>query len=136
MLTKSRLTLATTLVTVALGASPALAMPAGPDAADARQQDMYASTVERNSTHDARGEHAASLSDTPAASESPRVDLRDAAAREPFVQPVVVEVDEPISTGFDWTAAIIGIGAGLALAVLAGVGVAGSRRRHARPRTV
>ena len=35
----------------------------------------------------------------------------------------------PDGGGFDWTAAIIGMAGGLALAVLAGVGVAGSRRR-------
>jgi hypothetical protein len=45
----------------------------------------------------------------------------------------VVEVTDPAGAGFDWTAAIIGMGAGLALAVLAGVGVAGGRRRHVRP---
>jgi len=125
MLTKSRLTVATALAAAAIGAQPAYAGPVDP--VDPRQQDMHASTVTRpdRSADDARGEHAASLADSP-----PTGDLRAEASREPIgVQPVVVEVDEPVSSGFDWTAAIIGLGAGLALAVLAGVGVAGSRRR-------
>jgi hypothetical protein len=116
MLTKSRITLATALATVALGTPPALATPSEPA--------------------DFRGEHAASLSDRPAVSDSPAGDHRTPDAVEPFVRPVVVEIDEAVPAGFDWTAAIIGMGAGLALAVLAGVGVAGGRRRHARPSTV
>ena len=109
MLTKSRITLAAALATLALGASPALAV----------------------AQTDARGEYAASLSET-----KPSADLRTADAREPVggggqtaAQPVVVEIDDGVSSGFDWTAAIIGMGAGLALAVLAVVGVAGGRRR-------
>lgn len=125
MLTKSRLIVVTALVTAALGAPPAFAGPIDP--ADARQQDMHASTVQRpdRSTADARGEHAASLSQA-----SPQDDQRTPDTRVPVTaQPVVVEVSDPVNAGFDWTAAIIGLGAGLALAVLAGVGVAGSRRR-------
>jgi hypothetical protein len=142
MLTKSRLAVVTALAVAALGAPPAIAMPSEPAGTDPRQQDMHASTVEvaggqqDSSTQDARGEHAAALAERSAGSDGARVDLRGDAAREPFVQPVVVEVDEPASVGFDWQAAIIGLGAGLALAVLAGVGVAGGRRRQAGARTV
>jgi len=126
MLTKSRLTVATALAAAAIGAQPAYAGPVDP--VDPRQQDMHASTVTRpdHSTADARGEHAVELSQQA----SPQDDRRSPDARAPIApQPVVVEVDDPASPGFDWTAAIIGLGAGLALAVLAGVGVAGSRRR-------
>ena len=49
---------------------------------------------------------------------------------------MVVEVGNPVSTGFDWTAAIIGLAGGLAITVLAGVGVAWLRRRHTQPHTV
>lgn len=112
MLTKSRLILATALAAMAFVVPPALAAPG--------------STID-----DARGEHAASLSNG-AVSSSAWSDPRSPDARDPFVRPVVVEVDEPVSAGFDWTAAIIGLGAGLALAVLAGVGVAGARRRPIR----
>lgn len=117
MLTKSRITLATALATVALGAPSALAAPVDPV--------------------DLRGEHAASLSET-----KPAADHRSPDAREPTgggqtaASPVVIEVEEAVPAGFDWTAAIIGMGAGLALAVLAGVGVTGGRRRHAGASTV
>jgi len=124
MLTKSRLTLATALVAAALGSQPAFASPVDPT--DPRQQDMHASTVHRpEATTDARGEHAASLSQT-----SRQGDQRSPDSRVPVTsQPVVVEVSDPVGDGFDWTAAIIGLGAGLALAVLAGIGVNGARRR-------
>jgi hypothetical protein len=124
MLTKSRLTLATALVAAAIGAQPAFAGPIEP--VDPRQQDMHASTVQRpDSVADARGEHAASLAQT-----SPQDDQRSPDTRVPVTsEPVVVEVSDPVSEGFDWTAAIIGLGAGLALAVLAGIGVNGARRR-------
>jgi len=55
-------------------------------------------------------------------------DARDPLGGQGVAQPVVVEVTDPDGGGFDWTAAIIGLAGGLALAVLAGVGVAGSRR--------
>jgi hypothetical protein len=97
---------------------------------DVAAPDQQASTV---TTQDVRGENAASLADDPAAT----VDLRTPDAAEPFTRPVVVEVDgEPSSPGFDWTAAIIGLAAGLAFAVLAGTAVSGSRRYRSRPRTV
>ena len=129
MLTKSHLTIATALAVVAIAAPAATAMPVDP-----RQVDMHASTV---TPPDARGEHAASLADDPAASNSRGADQRTPDAVEPFVRPVVVEVgDDPASPGFDWTAAIIGIAGGLAFAVLAGAAVSGGRRRRTRPSTV
>jgi hypothetical protein len=138
MLTKSRLILTTALAVVALAAPPAFAGPVDPGTSggttDSRQLDMHASTVKPDrTTSDARGEHAASLSDATAGSGAGS-DLRTEAAAEPFAGPVVVEVGDPVSAGFDWRAAIIGLAGGLAIAVLAGVGVAGGRRRQ--PRTV
>jgi hypothetical protein len=118
MLSKSRITLAVALSTAAFGTSPALAM-----AAD-------------SAPLDARGEHAASLSATPPGSDLRTPDARVPIGGETSASPVVVELSEPAVAGFDWTAAIIGMGAGLALAVLAGVGVSGGRRRHAGPSTV
>jgi hypothetical protein len=129
MLSKTRRTLAVALAASAIGAAPAAAMPADSGTGgkpDPRQLDMHASTV----VPDARGENAASIGQA-----MPSDDLRTADSREPVgSQPVVVEVSDPAPAGFDWTAAIIGLGAGLALAVLAGVGVTGTRRRQ--PRTV
>jgi hypothetical protein len=143
MLTKSRIAVAAGLAALALGAPPALAMPAGPPTAgktsDPRQLDMHASTVERagkqqdRGTADARGEYAASLSEDRADSGVPALDARGEFAREPIVPPVVVEVDDPVSGGFDWTAGIIGLAGGIAVSVLAGAAVAGSRRRSFRP---
>jgi hypothetical protein len=147
MLTKSHLTIATALAVAAIAAPAATAMPADSTAGaskdlpayatpgDPRQADMHASTVTKpDDRNDARGEHAASLASDPAPSDSRGGDRRTPDAVEPFVRPVVVEVGEPDSPGFDWTSAIIGIAGGLALAVLAGAAVSGGRRRH--PRTV
>ena len=128
MLTKSRTTLAAALAVAALGATPAQAMPI-----DARGE--HAATVSETQSSgatasDMRGEHAASLSQP---SGGLAQDQRTADAREPFVRPVVVEVDAPDSGGFDWTAAIAGLAGGLAFAILAGIGVSGARRRQVRP---
>jgi hypothetical protein len=139
MLTKSRTTLAAALAVAALGATPALAAPIDPvgSTTDARGEHA-ASLSERSTTvepaggtSDARGEHAASLSERSTTGAN-ATDLRSADAREPFVRPVVVEVGDPASGGFDWTAGIAGLAGGLALAILAGVGVAGARRRSFR----
>ena len=123
MLTKSRTTLAAALAVVAFGAVPAQGMPID----RAQQLDMHASTVEQPA--DARGEHAAAQSDVVSTTAQ---DHRTADAREPFVRPVVVEVGEPVSDGFDWTAGIAGLAGGLALALLASIGVSGARRRQVR----
>lgn len=56
-------------------------------------------------------------------------DARYPVGGQDVAQPVVVGVAHPDGGGFDWTAAIIGMAAGLALTVRAGVAVAGSRRR-------
>jgi hypothetical protein len=116
MLTKSRTTLAAALAVAAFGAAPAHAVPIDPVGSG-------------GTTTDARGEHAASLSQTSGAIAP---DQRSADAREPFVRPVVVEIGDPVSGGFDWTSAIAGLAGGLALAILAVVGVAGARRRQVR----
>jgi hypothetical protein len=149
MLTKSHLTIATALVVAAIAAPAATAMPAdstpggandlpayatpGDLRTEGSQADVYSSTVTKP---DARGEHAASLADDSTAPDSRGGDRRSPDAVEPFVRPVVVEVGEPHSPGFDWISAIIGIAGGLALAVLAGAAVSGARPRHRRARTV
>jgi hypothetical protein len=124
MLTKSRTTLAAALAVAALGAGPAQAMPI-----DARGEHA-ASLSQTQSSGDVRGEHAASLSQ---GSSEVAQDQRTADARDQFVRPVVVEVGTPDSGGFDWTAAIAGLAGGLAFAILAGIGVTGARRRQPRP---
>jgi len=136
MRTRSHLTIAAALAIMAIGAPAATAMPAGPTAGEQRT-DMQGSTVTKPDVArvipDARGEHAASLADTPAAPDSPTGDRRTPDAVEPFVRPVVVEVGDPVAPGFDWVAAIIGLAGGLGLAVLAGAAVSGGRRRHPDP---
>ncbi len=134
MLSKSRITLAAVLATAALGSSSSLALAA--DSQDLRGEHAAALADGPAVSTSVQGEYAASLSDGTAVSDSPTGDFRSEAAVEPFAGPVVVEVGNPVSTGFDWSAAIIGLAGGLAIAVLAGVGVAGGRRRHAQPRTV
>jgi hypothetical protein len=137
MLSKSRITLAAVLATAALSSSPSLALAADPE--DIRGEHAAAladSPAVSIGPAGVQGEYAASLSDGTAVSESPKGDLRGEAAVEPFARPVVVEVANPVSTGFDWSAAIIGLAGGLAIAILAGVGVTRLRRRHAQPRTV
>jgi hypothetical protein len=120
MLSKTRQTIAVALAAAILGVSPALAVSATGDLRGENAASLSATG------HDLRGENAAGLSESVA---PPADDRRGPDAREPNAQPVVVEVTQPAGGGFDWTAAIIGMGAGLALAVLAGVGVAGGRRR-------
>ena len=143
MLSKSRITLAAVLATAALGSSPSLALAADPqDLRGEHAAGLADSPAVSIGPTGVQGEYAASLSDGTAVSENPSIadsrkgDFRGEAAAEPSRQPVVVEVGNPVSTGFDWTAAIIGLAGGLAIAVLAGVGVARGRRRHGHPRTV
>lgn len=122
------------LALAACAAAPASAMvDRGPVSTSSLAGTTSADTTAAGSG-DARGEHAASLSDRRDRSPSGVwANLSTPDAREPFVRPVVVEVSDPAPVGFDWTAAILGTGAGLALAVLAGVGVNGRRRRPFRP---
>jgi hypothetical protein len=146
----SRIVIAT-LAVVTLGATPALAMPIDPTSpADARGEQAASlsgvsgargdQVVSPSGVADARGEQAASLSATGAASLSATApsqsvtelrDLRTEIAREPL-QPVVVEVDEPVVSGFDWGAAAIGAAGGLALVLIAGAAVMFARHRPAR----
>jgi hypothetical protein len=85
MLTKSHLTIATTLAVAALAAPGAMAMPADPAEStskdlpayptplDPRQADMHASTVQTPRDHgvaDARGEHATSMADAPSGADA------------------------------------------------------------------
>lgn len=129
MFSSTRNTLAIAFAATILGASPALAMPPG----DVRGENAAARSAiltQPEGPSDLRGENAIGASD---AVTLPADDQRSPDAREPFggqgvAQPVVIEVTDPDGGGFDWTAAIIGLAGGLALAVLAGVGVAGSRR--------
>jgi hypothetical protein len=125
----SRIIIIATLAVAGLGASPALAIPIDPvGPVDARGGHAVSPSV----VADARGEQAASLAAT-----APRVtvtepsDLRTESAREPL-QPVVVEVDEPAVSGFDWSAAAIGAAGSLGLLLLAGAAVLFARHRPAR----
>ena len=116
MFSKSRLTLVITIATLAF------AVPAG----TAMAQDL-------------RGEHAASQSQVaPAPSGGGPTDLRSPDSVTPFDRAVVVEVGgQPVSSsGIDWSAVLVGFSAGAALVLLAAAGVAGTRRRHARPTIV
>lgn len=104
MFSKSRLTLLITVAALALGAPAASATPT-----------------------DVRGEHAIEQGAT---STTPFTDVRGDAARERFESPVIVEVSEPVAGGFDWSAGVIGLGAGAALVLLAAAAVLTTRRRH------
>jgi hypothetical protein len=130
MLTKSRSTLATALTVAAIGAVPAPAIADWNVQGSPPHDGGQSAVSPSGSISDARGENAASQSQT---SGAVAPDQRTADAREPFVRPVVVEIGDPAPGGFDWTAGIVGIAGGLAIAVLAGVGVAGARRRPVRP---
>ena len=153
MFSNTRSTLAVAFAGTILAASPALAMPGGDDlrgenaaalsehavtrpatGSDLRGEHAVArsaSLIQRRDNSDLRGEHAAGMSETvtPPADDRRSPDAREPVGGQGVAQPVVVEVTDPDGGGFDWTAAIIGMAGGLALAVLAGVGVAGSRRR-------
>lgn len=142
MLSKSRITLAAVLATAALGSASSLALAAEADDVRGEHAAALADGPVSIVPTGVQGEYAASLADGTAVSERPsspdsrKGDFRSEAAIEPNARPVVVEVGNPVSTGFDWTAAIIGLAGGLAITVLAGVGVARGRRRHGHPRTV
>jgi hypothetical protein len=129
MFSSTRSTLAIAFAATILGASPALAASGGDDLRGENAAAQSAILTQPGHNSDLRGENAIGASEpgTP-----PADDQRSPDAREPvgaLAQPVVVEVTDPHGSGFDWTAAIIGMAGGLALAVLAGVGVAGGRRR-------
>jgi hypothetical protein len=116
MLIRTRRIIIAALAVAAVGAPPAVAMPAEPTGGGSIAP---------------MGEHAASLNgieprDIPPATEPG--DLRTDAAREP-VQPVVVEVEEQIAAGFDWSAAGIGAAGGLALVLIGGALVMFARHR-------
>ena len=153
MFSNTRSTLAIAIAATILGASPALAVPGGDDlrgenasalsehavsrpatGSDLRGENAVSrsATLTLPGTHsDLRGEHAIGVSDrgTPPADDQRSPDAREPVGGQGVAQPVVVEVTNPDGSGFDWTAAIIGMAGGLALTMLAGVGVAGSRRR-------
>ena len=117
MLSTTRQVIAVALAAVAITTAPAFA--ASGTSTDARGEYAASLTHPRAGVNDARGEYSASAPTSAVPVSAP------AAA------PVVVEVTRP--PGFDWTAAIIGMGSGLALAVLAGVGVTGIRHRPFGP---
>ena len=126
MFSHTRSTLAIAFAATLLGASPALAMPSiDGDLRGENAAALSEHAVARPGS-DLRGENAIGVAEP---GTLPVDDQRSPDTREPVVsQPVVVEVTDPDGSGFDWTAAIIGMAGGRALAVLAGVGVAGSRR--------
>ena len=132
MFSNTRSTLAIAFAATILGASPALAVPGGGDLRGENAAARSAILTLPAAHSDLRGENAAGMSDpvTPPANDRRSPDAREPDGGQGVAQPVVVEVTDPDGTsGFDWTAAIIGMVGGLALAVLAGVSVAGSRRR-------
>jgi len=132
MFSNTRSTLAIAFAATILGASPALAVPGGDDLRGENAAALSAQAGSRPVTgSDLRGEHAIDVTDpvTPPANDQRSPDAREPVAGPGVAQPVVVEVTDPDGGGFDWRAAIIGMAGGLALAVLASVGVAGSRRR-------
>jgi hypothetical protein len=135
MLSNIRSTLAIALAAAILGASPALAMPAGDDLRGEIAATPQHAVAPPAAGSDLRGENAVGTPDPVIrlADDQRSPDAREPVGGQGVAQPVVVEVPNPDGTGFDWIAAIIGMGAGLALAVLAGVGVAGGR---GRPTTV
>jgi hypothetical protein len=120
MLTRTRRIITAALAVAAIGAQPAFAMPYEPTGGGSSIAPM--------------GEHAASLNGIEprdlAPQSEPR-DLRTDAARDP-VQPVVVEVEEQLTAGFDWSAAGIGAAGGLALVLIGGAAVMFARHRPAR----
>ncbi len=121
MLTRTRRIATAALAVAAIGSQPAVAMP-------------YEPTGGNSSSIAPMGEHAASLSDIeprPVPTERELGDLRTESAQEPF-QPVVVEVEEQVASGFDWSAAGIGAAGGLALVLIGGAAVALARHRPAR----
>ena len=130
MFSNTRSTLAIAIAATILGASPALAMPAD-DLRGENAAALSATLTQPVGHSDLRGENAIGVSDpgTPPADDQRSPDAREPVGGQGVAQPVVVEVTDPAGSGFDWTAAIIGMAGGLALAVLAGVGVAGNRRR-------
>ena len=132
MFSSTRSTLAIAFAATILGASPALAVPGGDDLRGEHAAALSATLTQPGGHSDLRGEYAIGLSDpgTPPADDQRSPDARAPVGGQGVAQPVVVEVTEPDGSGFDWTAAIIGMAGGLALAVLARVGVAGSRRRQ------
>jgi hypothetical protein len=130
MFLKSRITLVITIATLVIGAPVATAMPIDARGEHAKSQ----SQVSTAPSGDLRGENAASQTQSVASGPErfTAVDLRGDAAREPFVRPVVVEVGAPASSrDVDWSAALVGLGAGAALVLLATAGVVTTRRRHA-----
>ena len=131
MLSNTRSTLAIALAATILGASPALAMPVGDDLRGENAAATPQHAVAPPAGSDLRGENAVGRSEPviPLGDDQRSPDAREPVGGQGVAQPVVVEVPDPHGNGFDWIAAIIGMGAGLALAVLAGVGVAGGRRR-------
>jgi hypothetical protein len=131
MFSNTRSTLAIAFAATILGASPALAMPAADDLRGENAAAGSATLIQPAAPSDVRGENAIGVSDlgTPPVDDKRSPDAREPVGGQGGAQPVVVEVTDPDGNGFDWTAAIIGLAGGLAFAVLAGVGVAGSRRR-------
>jgi len=124
MFTKSRIALATALAVSALSTTSAFAVPA-----DAPGTKTPAASDHRSP--DAR-EGAATAPAEDLRSPDARVPISEPLPSEPAVQPVVVET-APAGEAFDWTTAVIGAGGGLAIAVLAGTGIALGRRRQPRP---
>jgi hypothetical protein len=131
MLNNTRSTLAIVIAATILGASPALAMPGGDDDLRGENAAARSATLTQPGSHsDLRAENAIGVTDpvTPPADDQRSPDAREPVGGHGVAQPVVLEVSNPVGGGFDWTAAIIGMAAGLGLTVLVGAAVTGIRR--------
>ena len=130
MLTTPSRIIAVTFATVALAAPPAL--PSYSSAAPTR--DLAIGTGPLTLAPDLRSPDAQAASERIApATVAPDQRTPDAREAGAPAQPVVVAVDAPVTTGFDWTAAVIGAGGALAIAMIAGAGIALLRRRSPHP---
>jgi hypothetical protein len=128
--TPSRI-IATTFAALALATPPALALLADPVAAQTR--DLASGTGPLTLGPDQRSPDSRVndelLPPTTVAQDQRSADARDAGS----ARPIVVAVDAPVTTGFDWSAALIGAAGALAIAMIVGAGVALLRRRSPQP---
>lgn len=131
MLTTPARIITATFAAVALAGPPALALAADPPAPQTR--DLAAGTGTLTLAPDQRSPDAR-VDDVRVAPMTIAQDQRSADARDAgSARPVVVAVDAPVTSGFDWTDALIGAAGALAIAMIAGAGIALLRRRSPQP---
>jgi hypothetical protein len=132
MLTTPSCIIAATFAALTLTATPALALPPDPPAAQTR--DLAAGTGPLTLAPDQRSPDARvnveRLAPATIAQDQRSADARDAGGS---ARPIVVTTAAPADAGFDWDAAVIGAAGALAIAVIAGAGIALLRRRSPQP---